>query len=323
MLHFTRLFDTAFRISVLFLSLILMAFLMIVGAKTAFAATLHSQNVILTTDSLTVGDLFDNVGRSADYVLGPAPQPGKDMVLNAPTLMRIAMALDLSWSPQSSSDQVIVSRAATLVPAHQVKESLISALREKGLNNNFTVDTGATSLEMILPHDQLATVEITNLNYNPRTARFDATISAPSAAKPTRQIAISGSVIGIMSLPVLKTSLRNGDIIGESDIDQIEVYESDIQPDMLLSAENMIGMTPLRMVIAGKPIRTVDLQSPQLVERGKSVTITFSEGPLKLTALGKALQNGAKGDMIRVVNNTSNRSIDAVVNGFGEVIVRQ
>ena len=322
MMNFTRLFDTAFRISVLFVSLILMAFLMVAGAKTAFAASLRGQ-ALLTTDTLTVGDIFDNAGRNAAYVLGPAPQPGKDMVLNAPTLLRIAMALDLPWSPQSSSDQIVVSRAATLISADQVKEQLTATLREKGVGNNFMLDTGSASLDLVLPQDQPATLEITNVNYNPRTSRFDATVSAPSAAKPTRQITISGSVRAIMEVPVLKTSLRNGDLIGDGDIDYVEIYESDIQPDMLLKGDDLVGMTPRRMVMAGKPVRTVDLQSPQLVERGKSVTIVFNEGPLKLTALGKAMQNGAKGDLIRVVNNASNRPIDAVVNGLGEVVVRQ
>lgn len=322
MMNFTRLFDTAFRLTVLFVSLMLMAFLMVAGAKTAFAASLRGQ-ALLTKDTLTVGDIFENAGRNAEYVLGPAPQPGKDMVLNAPTLLRIAMALDLPWAPQSSGDQIVVSRAATLISAEQVREQLTASLREKGVAENFMVDTGSASLDMVLPHDQPATVEITNVTYNHRTSRFDATISAPSAAKPARQITVSGSVKAITEVPVLKTSLRNGDLISDSDIDYVEIYENDIQPDMLLKGEDMIGMTPRRMVMAGKPVRTVDLQSPQLVERGKSVTIVFHEGPLKLTALGKAMQNGAKGDLIRVVNNSSNRPIDAVVNGPGEVTVRQ
>ncbi len=322
MMNFTNIFDTAFRIALLCVSLLLMAFLMVAGAKTAFAASLRGQ-AFLTKDTLTVGDIFENAGRNADYVLGPAPQPGKDMVLNAPTLLRIAMALDLPWAPQSSSDQIVVSRAATLISDAQVRDHLTASLREKGVSNNFTVDTGSASLDLVLPHDQPATVEISNLVYNPRTSRFDATISAPSTAKPARQINVSGTLRAITQVPVLKSSLRNGDLIGDSDIDYVEVYESDIQPDMLLKGADLIGMTPRRMVVAGKPVRTVDLQSPQLVERGKNVTIVFNEGPLQLTTLGKALQNGAKGDLIRVVNNSSNRPVDAIVNGPGEVTVRQ
>jgi flagella basal body P-ring formation protein FlgA len=148
-------------------------------------------------------------------------------------------------------------------------------------------------------------------------------VSAPSAAKPVRQMNVTGTVRTSAKVPVLANSLRNGDLIGASDIDYINIFESDIQPDMILNGDHLVGMMPRRMIMSGKPIRTVDLQAPQLVERGKNVTIIFNEGPLKLTAMGKALQNGAKGDLIRVVNNASNRPIDAYVNGAGEVVVRQ
>ncbi len=314
--------DSAFRIVALMVSFLMLAFIMIAGAHIALAANLRD-DITLTGDNLTVGDIFDNVGRNADYVLGPAPQPGKEMVLNAPTLMRIALALDLPWTPSSSADQIVIRRAATIISADQVRESLIASLQEKGINDKFTLDTGASKLEMTLPQDSPATLEVSNLSYNPRTNRFDAKISAPSASNPVRQTTISGSVRPITSIPVLRSSLRNGDTIGSSDIDWIDLYTSEIQPDMLLKAEDLIGKTPRRMAIAGKPIRVLDIQSPQLVDRGETVTIVFEQGPLMLTASGKALQKGAKDDIIRVVNSNSNRPIDAVVSGTREVIVRQ
>jgi flagella basal body P-ring formation protein FlgA len=315
-------FDTAFRVAALMVSLLMLIFIMIAGAHLAMAATLRD-DITLTGDNLTVGDIFDNAGRSADYVLGPAPQPGKEMVLNAPTLMRIALAIDLPWTPSSSAEQVVVRRAATMISADQVKEALIASLQEKGINDKFTLDTGASKLEITLPQSSPATVEVSNLTYNPRTNRFDATISAPSASNPVKQTTISGSVRPITSIPVLKSSIRNGDLIGSGDIDWIDLYTAEIQPDMLLKAEDLIGKTPRRMAIAGKPVHVLDLQSPQLVDRGETVTIVFEQGPLMLTASGKALQNGAKDDVIRVVNNSSNRPIDAIVSGTREVIVRQ
>lgn len=321
-MSFYRIFDTAFRAVMLLLSLLLFAFIMAAGAQAALAANLREQ-AVLTTDVLKVSDIFDNAGRNADYVLGPAPQPGKDMVLSAPTLMRIAMALDLPWSPQSSADQIVVSRAATLIPAEKVKDSIVASLREKGVGDNFTIDTGASSLDVSIGHEYAPTVEVTNVSYNAGTSRFEATVSAPSAANPARQFTVGGYVRTLMQVPVLKTALRSGDVIGENDIDTVEIYASEIQPDMMLKAENLVGMTPRRMVMAGKPVKSIDIQAPVLVERGKNVTIMFNEGPLKLTAVGKALQNGAKGDLIRVVNNASNRPVDAIVNGMGEVIVRQ
>ena len=319
---FYNIFDAAFRTVVLLFSLMLFALIMVAGARNALAASLKP-SAILTSDVLTVGDIFDNTGRNASYVLGPAPQPGKDMVLNTSTLLRIAMALDLQWQPSNSTDQIVVRRAATIVPASVVTEALTNTLRDKVVDANFKLDTGAMNLEIVLPHDMPATVDVTNASYNNRTGRFEATVSAPNAQNPVKQTTVAGTVRAMTSIPVLKSALRNGDIIGSTDVDMIDVYVSDIQPDTLLKQEDVIGMTPRRMAVAGKMLRATEIQAPQLVARGENVTIVFKEGPLRLTASGKAMQNGAKGDIIRVVNTNSNRPIDGTVNASREVIVQQ
>ena len=82
----------------------------------------------------------------------------------------------------------------------------------------------------------------------------------------------------------------------------------------------MIGKTPLRQVQAGEPIRQRDLISPQLVQRGDEILIQFSSGAIQLTAKGKAMQPGAEGDLIRVVNLGSNQSLRAEI--VGDKIVR-
>ena len=48
----------------------------------------------------------------------------------------------------------------------------------------------------------------------------------------------------------------------------------------------------------------------------------FNHGPLKLTAEGKALQNGAEGDTIRVVNTASNKTLQALITNTNEVVIK-
>jgi flagella basal body P-ring formation protein FlgA len=63
-------------------------------AKESFAANLR--NIAVIEESvIRAGDVFEGLQYKADTILGPAPQPGKDIVLNARTLLRIAVALDL------------------------------------------------------------------------------------------------------------------------------------------------------------------------------------------------------------------------------------
>lgn len=318
-----RLFDSAFRLATLLIAMALFAFLMIAGAAAALAAASLKNEVTLTGDNLTVGDIFDNAGQNAAYVLGPAPQPGKEMVLNTSTLIRIASALDLSWQPSSNTDQIIVRRASTLIPTAAVMDAIETKLRDKVILDKFTLDTGAMNLDITLPHDQPGTMEVTDVTYNQRTNRFEATVIAPSIANPLKKLVVAGNVKGQTTIPVLKNTIRNGDLITAENLQMVDFYTSDIQGDTMLKTGDVIGLTPRRMAMAGKPIHAVDMQSPQLVDRGDAVTIIFKAGPLNLTALGKALKRGARGDVIQVVNNSSNRSVDAIVSGEREVTVKE
>jgi flagella basal body P-ring formation protein FlgA len=76
------------------------------------------------------------------------------------------------------------------------------------------------------------------------------------------------------------------------------------------------AVKPLR---EGSPVRPFDLIRPQWVHRGEPVTIAVRSGALSITAQGKSLVNGAKGDSVRVVNLATNRTLDAVVDAPGIV----
>src|SRR3546814_18103996 len=76
----------------------------------------------------------------------------------------------------------------------------------------------------------------------------------------------------------------------------------------LLDPEKIVGMSPRRVLIEGRPIRVGDVRPPILVPRGSIVTIMFSTGAMTLTARGKAAEDGAEGDTIRVQNTKSGRT---------------
>lgn len=312
--------DFGFRVLVLALCLTFVALFLLTGAKAALAANLKP-SALITDTVLRVGDLFDGIASDkADTVLGPAPQPGKEMVLNATTLLRIASALDLSWRPGSTGDQITIRSAATIIDSDTVESLISEKLYENGMDGKFKLNVGSIP-DIILPHDMPPEAEIFAFSFNPQKDSFEAKIAAPSASNPVREYTVTGTVERLVSLPVLRSGLKNGDIIGSNDIDYIDIYQKDVQRDYMLKAESMFGMTPRRMVMAGKPVRDLELENPQIVNRGSGVTLVYKDGPLTLSARGKSLENGARGDLIRVMNMNSNRSLEGLVTAENEVTV--
>lgn len=303
------------------LALIIMSVGITIGTKVAFAATLKSVSIV-EGETLKLGDIFDGVTRNADYVIGAAPRPGQDMTLNARTLYRIAVALDLSWRPLSSSDQVVIRRQAVVVNYNKIEDTLRNALKKKGIEGRFNLTLNSGKPTIVLPNNNPEHVEISSIDFDVQKDYFRATLVAPSIDNPIKKIQVSGMVERLVSIPVLRNNLQNGNIIGENDIKMIEITQKSLQHNIILKAEDMIGLTPRRMAYAGKFLLDGSLHRPLLINRGDKVSITFREGPLVLTAKGKALQSGAKGDFVRVTNINSSRTVDAIVTGDHQVVAQ-
>ncbi len=309
-----QMIDFTFRVIVLILAMTVGAMFIIVGGRNALAANLKPA-ALITESVFTVGDIFSGLSQeTAAKVLGPAPQPGQDIVLNARTLMRIASALELPWQPGSSMDQIVIRRAATLVTSDKIEEAVRNGLKDKGIESDYElVFVSMPNPQIVLPHSEAAEAELTAINYDAGHGRFEATLTAPSRQNPLAELTVTGKVEQLTQVPVLKKALSSGTVINAYDIAWIDMKSSELQHDIVLNADDLTGLTPRRMLEAGKPVRGNELERPQLVTRGDTITITYHSGPMVLTAQGKAMQSGAKGDMIRVVNASSNQTIDAFV----------
>lgn len=280
------------------------------------------KNSVIEGSVITLGDIFYNLPRNEDKVLGPAPRPGSNMILNARTLMRVAKALDLQWRPMSSADQIVIERAATLVSKDDIESRLVTAIKDSGHKGDFELSMPNSAAEIIMPQDQPATFEISDLNVDSVNERFDAILYAPSKIDPVQTMRVSGAMHTLVDVPVLAGTIRNGHVIKARDITFNKERAKRLNHDVILNPENLIGMTPRRMVIEGKPIKLSEIEAPQIVRRGQNVTIIFKNGAMELTAMGKALENGSKGDLIRVVNANSSRTVAATITAEKEVRVQ-
>ena len=312
--------ELGIRIALFIASLTFGMFVLLVGVKQVAAADLKPDTV-LTDDYIRLGDIFSGV-QNADYVLGPAPQPGKDMILNDGTLYKIASALDVDWKPTSSTDQIILRRDAVVIPEATISNAVETKIKDQGVDENFTMIFTNQIHDLSLPAGTDETIEITAFRFDPHNDVFNAVVVAPSSENPIKRISLSGRIERLVSIPVLKNSLKSGDIIGANDIDFIEMPNNKINNGMILKEQDLINMTPRRTISAGKPVIVNDLDYPKMVGRGDDITLIFEQGPMVLTVKGKSLQDGAMGDSVRVTNLDSNKNLSGTVTADREVTIR-
>lgn len=297
---------------------ILYAFLSI---KSADAATLKPEAMI-SSNVVMVSDLFDDVPARQNAIVGNAPTPGQTVILNAKSLQRIANTYDIKWKSAGPADQIVVRSVVQTIPASDIVAVVKKDLIARGVTSKFDVTLNNVAPTITLPGNVEATVEISQMNYTPGRDVFTAILAAPNAQHPVKTLNVSGLIEKTIQVPVLTKGFNADDIISASDLEWIDIPTRQMVNDTIVDADKLIGKTPVRMVEAGVPVRDRDVKSPQLVARGDEVVLQFNQSGLQLTAKGKAMQNGAEGEIIRVMNLSSNQSLRAEVTGNKIVIVQ-
>ena len=145
---------------------------------------------------------------------------------------------------------------------------------------------------------------------------FIAALCSASAALAQSAPAPS-SAYAKAELPVLARAIEKGEIVNATDFEFAERPAGEAR--FVLSPDEAAGKEAVRPLRAGVPVRSVDLIRPQIVRRGEPVTIAVRNGALAITAQGRALSNGARGDTVRVVSTATNRTLDGVVDAPGVV----
>lgn len=295
--------------------------LLMAVAMTAFIvnsaqAAEPAAEVALLADVVTVGDVFPGITHDAGYVLSPAPAYGKTMTLSAGDLKRISDAFNLGWQPVSNLTQTSIRRASQDIGADKISAALQSALAQKLDGQKFEAMLTERNMAMHVPENMSAELAVSDLRYDLARGEFSALLTAGSEQKP-----VTGRLIPVTSVPVLKAQLQKGALITAEDLDYVDVRNSDLGANVLVSADQLIGMTPRRGLGALKPIASSDVTSPVVVKKGEIVTMVLQNSEMTLTTQGKALESGAVGETVRIVNPSSGQSIEGIVTAVKTVSI--
>ncbi|MDH5750490.1 MAG: flagellar basal body P-ring formation chaperone FlgA [Rhodospirillales bacterium] len=280
-------------------------------------------SVVVTGNVIHLGDLFTGTGGKAATVVAYAPEPGKRAEFDVNWLYRVARTYGLNWSPLSLQDRAVVERDSQIIAHEEIIGLLLAGMTEKGIDTEGLEVLLSNPLTRIyIPGNAVGGAIVRNLAYSEQTNRFAAIVEAPAGDPSAQRLRITGRLVRVSQVPVLNRPITSGEHIRKDDIKWIKVRADTLQRNVIYEAEDLIGKTAKRGLRSGKPVRTMDVRRPFLVSKGKLVTIILETPYMTLTARGRAHENGAKGDVIRVTNTQSNLSIDAVVSGSNIVSVQ-
>lgn len=166
-------------------------------------------------------------------------------------------------------------------------------------------------------------MQIAALNVNTRTNQFGATLSFTAPDNKQESVQLTGRYDEMVDVPVLTKRQRAKHLITADDVTMEGVEKRRIRSNTVMDKDNLIGKMLRRSVGSSHQIASRDVMRPLLVERNALVNIVYETPYMSLRASAVALEDGAKGDVIRVRNSSSSRIVQAVVENADTVKILQ
>ncbi len=298
----------------------LLAFLFVIAlVQPATAASLRRLTV-LDSPVVRLRDLFNDAGPLADQVLGPGPEPGGRIVVEAPQLAAIAQQFGVAWQPRSSADRAVLDRPGRLLPEETLRTVLRQALFGVGAPADGEVVLSGFQAPMV-PLGGKVQLAVEQLDFSAASGRFAATVLVSGDGMDPLRVRVVGDDQAMVTVPVLARRLPAGHVLAASDLRLARVRQSLVQADTLRVAAEAVGKALRHFTAAGEPLAAADLTAPVVVERNARVSMRLAMPGLSVTAQGIALDAGAVGQSVRVLNPASRAIIAAEVAGPGMVQV--
>jgi flagella basal body P-ring formation protein FlgA len=280
---------------------------------------LHGDSEIRAA-TVRLSDLFSGVPQIIDRDIAQAPLPGKTAVYDARVLEKLAEKYRLDWHAMNAADHVTLTTAATRITTDDLRAAIIHKIEESGVHGDIEASFDNRAVEIDLPGDQRPDFAFNSFDFDPVSKRFRCEIVAGRGAAAV-SLPVAGRANVKRHVPVLAHRLESGTVIALTDIDWATVSDDRVAANVVTSADQLIGHELRHNVNDGDVLHTNDIMPARLVTRGSLVTLKIETPYMQLTAQGRALQDGAEGDVVRVNNTQSNRMVEGTVTGPGEVSI--
>ena len=296
------------------------------GAETAGPAAVPrlKELVTVTSELVRIGDLVENAGEAADIPVFRAPDLGETGTV---PVARVAEALrphGLDRLNTGGLGEVVVTRRSRAITADELKDRITRAFAGQfgfGDAGNLSVILDRQVRTLHVEAAATAELAITRMNVEPRTGRFDVGFELPGSGAARRmRLRFTGTVVETALAATLVRSLRPGEVIKASDIAMARRPKLEVGSDAI-AAEQAVGLAAKQPLRSGQVLRSADLAKAQIVQRNEAVTIIYEVPGVMLTVRGKALEAGALGDIVSVMNVQSNRAIQGTVTAPGRITI--
>lgn len=233
---------------------------------------------------------------------------------SAASVLLVALVLALLGAARPSRAEIVLAPGEPLT-REAASLLVIAALQAQAPGTPFRVELRRPVLPLANTSPVPVSVILARWQHDPVSGEWRGQLVVRGADGRGGELPIEGVAREQVLVPVPAVPVEAGTRIDPARLREVALDRAALPPGAVMDAAELGGQRARRRLAAGRPVAASDLQEPASVQKGEIVTVVFQRGPLRLTLLGKALEPGAIGQTVRVLNTDSGRAVSAVVTG--------
>lgn len=282
-------------------------------------------DILVTTDIVRIGDLVENAGAQASIAIFRAPDLGQTGTVSVAQVMEALRPHDIVALDTRGLSEINVTRASRAIGANEMQSRLAETIAMRyGLRDpaNMSVKFDREFRTLHIDANASGEFNVSRMSFDPRSGRFDALLEINAGSATSRMpVRLTGSAVETTEAAVVTRPISRGDVLRSSDIIVERRPKTEVVSDAVRDVQAAVGLAARQGLKAGQIIRRADLAKPELVHRNEPVIMIFEQPGITLTLRGKALESGAEGDMVNVINLQSKKTLQGTVSGSGRVTI--
>jgi len=294
------------------------------ASENTIAVPVLRASITVESELVRIGDMIDNAGSAAQIAIYRAPDLGTTGSLPTAQVIAALRAHKVIGVDTRDIKAVSVTRLARTIEGKEIESRVAQALEHrKGLGEaaNLSLTFDRDLQDVRLEAWNTGAMQPVSSRYEPRNGRFEVTFEIGNEINGTpARLRFTGFVIETVEAAVLTRNVDRGEVLKSSDVITERRPKAEAGGDAAARGQ-AVGMQMRRQLRAGQAVRAADLGKPDLVQRDDNVTLIYETTGLYLTMRGKAIDGGAEGDTVSVLNLQSKRTVSGVVIGRGQVAI--
>ncbi|WP_458096421.1 flagellar basal body P-ring formation chaperone FlgA [Roseomonas sp. WA12] len=277
-------------------------------------------HAVVEESVIRLSDLFDEAGQNAGRVVGPAPAPGRRVVVEPAQLLAIARAHGVVWRPLTAADTVVVERPGRAVPRDEVLDLLRAEFVRLGIDPQAEMELPGFQPPMV-PLAAFTQLALEQPSFEAATNRLSATLVVVAEGMPTQRVRLAGRAVATAAVVVAARRMALGEVVGPGDLRLVRQRVERVRPGLAADPGQVVGKALRRPMMEGAGFALGDLGLPSVIEKNSTVTLVM-EGPgISMTAQGRAMAGAARGEVVAVMNLASRSVVEGQAIGPGRVRV--